>query len=168
LTVHYRQGSEQLSIATSTTGAARVTNQLGAALRYLAVADESGEYYAAKNVAADASERLESLDLNDVHTALRALVSEQPLEIPPEITSRYYASGFFGRPRFWGARTAVQWQTGRSEEVLRGLQDTGVDKVKEMLKPRTYIAVTEQPPTLDLGVKQMKDEGSLHVVIGSY
>jgi hypothetical protein len=169
LTVHYRQGTEQLAIATSTTGAARVTNNLGTAVRWLAVADENDRLFFAENVAVDASERLESRELPELQAALRNMINEQPLETPAEITSRYYATGFFGsRTRFWGPRSAAQWHTGRSEEVFQALHDTRAESIEAILKPRTYIAVTDQPPTVDLGVTQMQDEGSLFIIIGSY
>jgi hypothetical protein len=146
-----------------------VTNNLGTTVRWLLVADENSQLYSAENVAVDASERLEQHELPELHAALRGIINRQPLETPAEITSRYYAAGFFASPRrFWGARTIAQWNSSRSEEILQALRDTNVEGAKAILKPRTYIAVTDQPPMVDLGVTQMQDEGSLFIIIGSY
>jgi hypothetical protein len=146
-----------------------VTNNLGATVHLLLVADENGQTFRAENIAPGASDRLEPQDLANMHAELRKIVDGQRLETPAEITSRYYAVGFFAsRVRYWGNRSAAQWQSSREEEVFQALRAAGLENIKAMLQPRTYIAVTEQPPTVDLGVTKMQDEGSLFIVIGFY
>jgi hypothetical protein len=169
LTVNWRQTVENLAISTSTTGSARVTNNLGANVRWMAVADESGQIFEGENIATDASERLVSQTIAECYQKLREFVDDQPLETPAEITRRTSGGFFFGpRFRYWGNRSESQWASSRCEEVFELLKSKGTPALQAILQPRTYIAVTELPPTADLGVTSMRDAGSLYVVIGSY
>jgi hypothetical protein len=169
LAIHFRQSPEHLAVATSSTGTTRVTNHLGTAVRWLALADANGQILSAQSIAPEASERLESKGLDALHAELRELLSSQPLETPDEIASRYSNVGFFGsRVRFWGSGTLARWNNSRSEEYIQALLASGHENLQSMLQPRSYIAVTDLPPTVDLGVTEMQDEGSLFIVIGSY
>src|SRR5262249_50201700 len=79
LTIHYQPSSEQITVATSSTGTARVTNHLGASIQRLVVADESGQFYRGADIAPESSQRLEVAQLADLHAELRDIVNDQPL-----------------------------------------------------------------------------------------
>lgn len=169
LTVHSGQATEHLAIASSSTGAARVSNHLGTKVELLIVADEDGRILTAQDIEPDDSQRLEPEAIEDLHIALRTAIERQPLETPVEITNRNSGMGFFGtRVRFWGPRLSVQWNSGRLEELLQMMKGPDSAAFRNLLRPRTYIAVTGQPPMVDIGVPDHQDEGSLFVVIGTY
>ncbi len=169
LTVAYRQGPEQLTVASGSGEAVRVTNNLGTHIHKLLLLDEEGNTYGAEDLARDVSVRLEPKEFADLHAGLRKILATQPLEIPPEITDRYMAVGGMGSRRYWNRQVQpAQWNTSVSEGFLQVLADVNPDGLKALLRPRTYVAITERPPHVDLGVTRMEDNGSVFVIWGMY
>jgi hypothetical protein len=135
----------------------------------LVMAGTDGTIYATEDLPRDESVRLEPKDLTDLQIALRKLVDSQRLEAPTEITDRNLWLGPRSRRYMnWGGGVVPEWQNGIGEGIFKVLQSPSSDKLKDLLQPGTYIAITDQPPTVDLGVTKMQDEGSLYVIVGVY
>lgn len=169
VTVAYRQSGEQLVVASSSTGVVRVTNNLGANIGMLVLAAADGTFYSTQDLPRDESVRLEQNDLAELQIALRKLVDGQRLEVPAEINDRnLWVGPTSRRTMYWRGGLVSQWQTGIGEGIFQVLQSPGADKLKDLLQPGTYLAITDQPPTVDLGVTKMQDEGSLYVIVGVF
>jgi hypothetical protein len=169
VTVAYRQGGEQIEVASSSTGVVRVTNKLGTNIRLLVLAAADGTIYSTQDLPRDESIRLEPKDLADAQIALRKLADGQRLEVPAEMTDRdLWIGPTSRRTMYWRGSFVPQWQNSIGEGIFQVIQPPNADKLKELLQPGTYLAITDQPPTVDLGVTNMQDEGSLYVIVGVY
>ena len=169
VTVAYRQGGEQIEVASSSTGVVRVTNKLGTNIRLLVLAAADGTIYSTQDLPRDESIRLEPKDLADLLVALRKLTDAQRLEVPAEMTDRdLWIGPTSRRTMYWRGAFVPQWQNSIGEGIFQVIQPPNADKLKELLQPGTYLAITDQPPTVDLGATKMQDEGSLYVIVGVF
>jgi hypothetical protein len=167
--IAYRQSGEQLSVASSDAGIVRVTNNLGTNIRMLVLASADGTVYSTQDLARDQSVRLEAADLKELHPALRKLIDSQPLEAPAELNERDLWIGIGPRRyMYWRGGMLADWQNSIGEGIFQVLKSADIDNLKDLLQPGTYIAITDQPPTVDLGVTTMQDAGSLYVIVGVF
>jgi tetratricopeptide (TPR) repeat protein len=168
LTISARPMGEHLVIATDVAGALRITNNLGAAIQLLVLCDADGALYTLNNLGVGVRATAGSESSEAAKQLVRELIGRQRLETPQEIQDRAARGPIFPwSPRYYQSRevTAV-WGSGLLEEALR--QVTSIDPSQPFLLPKTYLAITERPPFLELGVPSTRDEGSLYVILGSY
>jgi hypothetical protein len=169
LAIAYRPSGEHLAVASSSSGVVRVTNNLGANIRMLILAADDGATYATQDLAREQSVRLEPSDLGELHPALRKIIDSQSLEAPADLNERDLWTGIGPRRyMYWRGGTLSDWRNNIGEGIFQVLKSADTDNLKDMLQPGTYIAITDQPPTVDLGVTTMQDEGSLYVIVGVF
>jgi hypothetical protein len=172
LTVTHRTADEQLAIGTEPgSNKMRMTNHLGANLLGLLVLAEDGNFYATQDIASNGSALLEPQSLDDAVKPVKTLIAAQKLELPEEMQAAQATGGLFGprRGRGWGWNQFTPTNTGGS--VIESVIQTFAGDAKELqsfLPPRSYIAIVEKPPLVDLGVQKTEDYGSLYVIWGLY
>jgi hypothetical protein len=168
-TVGYRQTEESLGIETDAGGAVYVRNRLGAPIRCLLLADAQGVIHAAGAIEREARNRLTVQELDLARAELRELVDSQRLELPAELLNRAAGGWVFSRRRYapWN-----RWQSSDSQESLMELGLAALSgeasELATLLQPRTYVAVTERLPSVELGLPRCQDHGSLYVVVGAF
>jgi hypothetical protein len=167
--VSHRQTGEQLAVASDDSGHVRVTNNLGAGVRLLVLAGDDGALYTAENIERGARVPLAPADAKDAAQAVRERIQAQRLDTPSELQERgAWEPLFFMRAGFGLANSAaVDSSASLLEETLRQLANPAA-KGSPPTGPRTYIAIVEQPPLVELGVRETVDSGSLYVIWGAY
>jgi hypothetical protein len=170
LAIHYREGSEHLAVASGDTDVLRLTNNLDVHIRKLILAGEPGLFYTADDLAPQASQRVEPVELGDVLPPVGRLVGAQVLEAPFDLNERDFSGGPFGRRRFlfgWSGQP-VDWSTSVIESILRVLKEGSQSSIQELLRPGSFVAITERPPHVDLGVADAEEVESLYVIVGKW
>jgi hypothetical protein len=168
--ISYRQSGEQLAVASDASGHVRITNNVGANVRMLVLADDAGDLYTTENVARGARVSLTQATIKDAAQAIRELIQAQRLETPTELQDRGAWSPIFPIGAVIGARAqtpVVDSSTSLLEETLRQLANP-IAKDSPPTGPRTYIAIVDRPPLVELGVRETVDTDSLYVIWGAY
>ena len=89
----------------------------------------------------------------------------------------YQSARTYAQPLQYGAGNAVYNQLGGSGPPLheqdsgtleRELFDLVQQMIKEKLPPKTYIAVVESSPEVELGTPSAREEASFHVIRGEW
>jgi tetratricopeptide (TPR) repeat protein len=166
LTVGCRPVGEQLTIGPDAAGVIRVTNNLGAAIQLLVVCDADGALHVAENIAKGARASARSEDAAAVHEMVRAIIVGQRLEAPREIADHTSWGLFRWSGASWGNSVTPSWGVSLLEQSLR--QFSGATPPRPYLQPRSYLAVTERPSYVELGVTDTRDDDCLYVTLGSY
>ncbi len=171
MVVQARETEAQVEI--DTTGKApRATNRLGTPLEFLVICDPQGNFFATDGLAEgqtaalspiawpDAAERLER--------AMKAVRPANPKGYNPREHS--HALDFGNSAAYWWAGHA---ESGLSEPTVatsvleRALQRL-VLKTPDALPPGSYAALAPHSPEVPLGVEQVKQMQSLHVIVGRW
>lgn len=172
LTQRARKTQAHLQITQQSDGRLAVVNRLETAIRYLAVCDADGKKYGAENVAADASVTLEadaagSFDAVRQHF-LRAFEQHYPKR--PKGLNEYDL--IRGRFRYYpmAQRTgSVRRLAAEGDDRLEsGLAEAQRRLAESKLAPRTYVAIVERSPEVELGVAAAREEASFHVILGRW
>jgi hypothetical protein len=170
LTVRSRKSPHHLEVLDSG-NKMRITNQLGATIKTLLVVNEAGKIYSGENVAVDSSATLQPITRDDAARLINRLVVDTMPQAPPELgSSDTDLAALQSRSRF--GRFGAQYNGGRLSENLAGsaLMDlaglTGRPALD--LPPRSYIAITETGPEVELGISYAKEEASFHLIEGKY
>jgi tetratricopeptide (TPR) repeat protein len=175
LTVSHRQTGEQLAVVADSRGNLRVTNNLGSPIQFLLLADDQGVLYSAQEVAERRATTLDQLDgekaFEDARQALRKIIQAQRLDVPDEMKTRGPTpSGFWwwmGPARFMSQGLSPDAAGSLLEDSLRKLTHDA-NELRTLLQPRTYVAVVERLPVIELGVRDTQESGSLYVIWGKY
>jgi len=164
----------------------QVTNYLGTPIKWLFIVDEDGNCFTANAVAAGALASLSPIESQSEAGAghfQRLLAENQPQ--PPDIRGSdgrsvfglYQSARTYAQPLQYGAGNAVYNQLGGSGPPLheqdsgtleRELFDLVQQMIKEKLPPKTYIAVVESSPEVELGTPSAREEASFHVIRGEW
>lgn len=150
------------------------TNKLGARILYLAVVDESGNVFAGDSIDEDARVVLQASSHSDAIRVLREMMLLHQPQIPPELA---------------GTQTSDADRSGRGRRTFRGTFDPefGVERLSENLLSaainglvasnaentlnvprRSYIAITATGPEIELGLPEVVEEASFHVLHGTW
>jgi tetratricopeptide (TPR) repeat protein len=165
LAVAHRPSGEQISVATDVSEVPRVMNNLGARIHLLVLCDASGVLHVAEDVpkGARASTRVEQAGA--AQDAVRVWIQGQRLDVPAEISATDTWSLFSLGMRGFSSSPAASWSTSLLEQKLRNLS---AGPPQPFLKPGTYVAISERPPYLELGVPEASDVDCLYVTLGSF
>jgi hypothetical protein len=152
-----------------------VENLLAARVHYLLLRSDDGTYFGAKAIAAGTTASLEPIDPEEQRGKLRQIALEHRPEFPPGTNRQSLAAaaasrGMFQRNRYyWGNSSNLD--TGQASNRLEqslgsvnGAQPAG----KPLLEPRSYIAVVDHSPEVELGTPSAREETSFHVILGSW
>lgn len=169
MTVSYLQTEEQLEFASDVTGALRVTNNLGINIHALLVMGDDGAIYSGLEIARGVSTKIGAAELADAHKEIARLIAEQKLELPQEMQDRDPTSGLFGPRRSWMWNQYAPAQSSNSVlETLIHVIGGDPKDLRAFLGPRSYIAIVDRPPMVELGAQKTEDRGSLYVIWGMY
>ena len=153
LTIRSRPTTAGLEITPSPRGnnVIEVKNKLGTDIERMVVRMPDGKYYWAGDVDQDAKTTATAVEAAEVMKWQGKRRSQEQLEFPESMRGfRSYYSGLS--------------DSSRLERKLAGLGNAG----GECLKAGTYVAVVRRSPEVVLGLDGALEEGSFHVVLGSF
>jgi hypothetical protein len=169
LTVRARKTAAELRIAADPAGGPpRVENRLGTRIIELLLIDEGGSPFVASDVAAGVKVNLRAADPNKDIVPLQKLIRDANPEIPDSVqTGNSYS--FFGG---FGVSYAQMYRGADDVSQITSCLERGIGRTFAVAssgwKPRTYVAAVERSPEVALGVDDVEEQGSLHIIVGEW
>ena len=175
ITVRARHTPARLNVqATADGSAVKVNNLLGTRIQELLVVDEAGKVFTGKDIAADKIATLDTPDAAIAETALRELIDQHTPQIPPEVADSQN-SGNWGSPGFRNNFYPKASNNDNLPPVTQGTSrmETTIARLREKLRwgkfePRTYIAIVDRSPEVEIGLDSARDEDSFHIIVGKW
>jgi len=169
LTIRSRRTRARLEVAPAANKPGRwtLTNRLGVRIEQVLVCTEQGKYGWAAGVEPDERVELQPIDSAVALKRLQERCRAQRLGWPEGMTD-VPSSGWSGAWRWaWSGLFEVTDRDSRLEHVLSTITAVGSP---ELLRPgpRTYLAVTQTSPEVQLGTPRAREEDSLHVIVGNW
>jgi hypothetical protein len=170
-----RSGASEKRLAVShDQGAVRVENRLGSRIQQLLLVDEAGGHHWGAGIAAEDSADLADVELDVAARDLRHAAADNAPSMPTEM-SGYQGERIFGiRRRYYSSSRSnlselglPSLATSRLEQGLNVLMQ-GSTKLKQSLPPRSYLAIIDQGLDISPGVPNTTEDGSFHVVRGTW
>lgn len=161
--VTMRAGKSEAKLVFSD-GERKVTNRLGARIEKLWVRDSQGVLLGAEGIEAGATGELSVVGLEAWKAEIGGWRKRVDLR-PPEGVELTGRSTIFGvrRGRYrYESSTYDQWANASLLE--RQLASFW----QELARPRTFVAITERPPEMDLGLEGGAEVEGLHVIVGEW
>jgi hypothetical protein len=164
LTLRSRETNARLEIASDCSGGLKLANHLGVGIERVLVCDEEGALHLAEELDNGNEASAEPVSGRSVLEGFGVALNRSPPEYPPgiHVDQMYFSGRVFFRPT--NVRMPVSMTTNcmnrRIAEWKRMLA-TG-----KGIPRRSYIAIVEDSPEVEYGVKRYSLEPSLHVVIG--
>jgi hypothetical protein len=175
ITARIRQSKLALDIRTTPPDGATVKNRLGSAVKLLVLADENENLFSARELPNGGTAKLESANTATgevMRDMLHTLLDNTPQ--PPDAMVNHSFRGYFGLNEY--GRSSFRQQSASYQNLPPPTQSTSVleasiaavrDQLeRKALAPRTYIAIVERGPDVQLGTDAANEEASLHVVTG--
>jgi hypothetical protein len=144
-------------------------NRLQSNIRYLLLRDRNGDYFTASDIAVDTQAKLVRVEPASAEQELNDLAQAV---VPGDLREKSMLgqstlSFLLPSRRGWGG------DAGQGDPVMKaGLLETSIsvalNPTKHPLENGTYIAVVERPPLVPVGVPQVREAGSLHIIRGRY
>lgn len=147
-----RATKNRLELRTTNEGL-RVMNRLGTDVTHLAVEDRNGQVYWCENLAAGEGQVVPLGNRDEIATEIRRLFTDNLPEAPPGSDSGY---------------TGANYDFIFSQSVMEGRMGAINSALVESWGPGKYIAFTEEPVELDLGIENADPEASFHVIEGTW
>jgi hypothetical protein len=152
----------------------RVKNELGARIQTLVVTRDDGKMFFAEGVGESESANLQPIEQDDAIRRISKLIVEALPQAPMALASNDAdLASVLGqrRSRRYG-RYGGQYSSGRLSENIAADSITslaGLNGAPALaLAPRSYVAVTEKGPEVELGVSTAQEEASFHLIQGKY
>lgn len=153
LTMNSRSSKKRLELRATAKGL-RIVNRLGANVTHLVVQDHDGKLYWCENLAADEGRVVPEAEAEKISSQLRQLFSDNYPTFPS------------------GADTSIFTGAYLSETMSKNLMEAQLDAINSPVVQRwvngSYIAVTDRGIEVDLGVEDVHEEDSFHVVSGKW
>jgi hypothetical protein len=152
----------------------RVRNQLGTTIKTLVVVGEEGACYFGENIADAALVPLQPIERHKAVGRIGGLVVESLPKAPDELAttdsdlaamtsrSRYRRFGRYGG-QFSGGRLSDNRAGSAIAELAGRTDQPGLD-----LPPRSYVAITETGPEVEIGISYAKEDASFHMIEGRW
>ncbi len=152
----------------------RVKNGLGTTIQFLAVLSSAGKWYEGADIAANGSLSLTAARRDDVIRRLNRIVTENAPHAPTELSdgeaelkrmrsrSRF---GLFGR--YGGNDGSGNLSDNLGGTALADLVGMGGQPALD-LPVKSYIAITEHGPEVEVGFSDVAEEASFHVIEGRW
>ncbi len=154
LTIASRLSPRQIAFESVVEGL-QATNRLGVDIRTLLVVDAEGKIYLAENLPADESRLLPQSTQVQAMMQLRSQFSENEPQFPPGTMESLTVEGNI-----------------RSFPFSQNLMETQLSAISSAVfqgwSPRTFIAVTDHGMDLSLGLEEISESASFHVVRGQW
>lgn len=152
----------------------RVINRLGTHIKTLLVINEKGKIYLGEGVAKDSTAGLKPIERADAVRRINRLITDNTPQAPAALAagdSELSALRSRSRYQMYG-RNVSQYNSGRLSDNLAGdaLADLAglAGRPALELPPRSYVAITETGPEVEVGISYAKEEASFHVVLGKW
>jgi hypothetical protein len=151
------------------------TNELGARINFVAVVDEKGRVFVGDSIEDRASTVLEPTTHEIAIRKLRRLVADNEPLTPPALADDPTDFSRLQRRqqrRIFRSRFGLEYGEARLGNNLQSaaidalVDDQGISVAE--LPPRTYFAVTETGPEVELGIAAADEEASFHVLVGNW
>ncbi len=175
LSVRARQSPCRLELAPAG-GVLRATNELGVDVRYVLAVDDAGQWYAGEHLAAGAATRLPPAARDDVLLRWRRLVLDNTPVDPPALAGS--VSDLLRLQRRTQQRAFERTYGPLDFSVQRLANNLANNAIAELagvegrpplqLPPRSYLAVTAAGPEVELGIADITEEASFHVLVGRW
>ena len=179
LTVGHRTERGRLEVTASGPDKLTVANGFEWGFAPLVVANDQGQLFVGKNVAAGDSIDLHPASEDELREVASAL-QQHSLELPIGLTSSGVSGPFFGPSRrsyrsypYW-AGGAVSWHQHESQmeqawlRLRMGSVTPGGMTLQSSREPRTFYGLATQPPHIELGVPKATEINSMHLVMGRW
>jgi hypothetical protein len=182
ITARVRKTAARLDVKPIGSGSPpQVTNQLGTPIKWLFVVDEDGNCFTANAVATGALASLSPIESQNEAGAGRfqRLLSEN--EPAPPLDSQTDGRSVFGLYRqpqvpygqvgnanynqLYNSGSPTAQGSGTLERELVNLVQ---QMIKDKLPSKTYVAVVESSPEVELGTPSAREESSFHVIRGEW
>ncbi len=184
LTVGHRTERGRLEVTASSPDKLTVANGFEWGFAPLVVANDQGQMFVGKNVAAGDSLELQPATEEELREVTSAL-QRHPLELPAGLTSGNPSGPFFGAPRrsmrsyvYWGganvsyhqheSQMEQTWLRLRMGSVAPGSGTPGSVTPPSSREPRTFFGLATQTPHIELGVPKATEINSVHLVMGRW
>jgi hypothetical protein len=167
----------ELVVATDEqTGACSVRNLLGVPIKQLVLCDANGAYFTLSDLAASARANLKLIenDGKSPKNSGRDFVAEllrHPTRYPGDAAADATSStrGFFGSSRYRYAWRGNPDDHGTNSSLLeQELGKASGDVSRQLLKPRSYLAIVERPDDIVTGMDGLIETQSVHVISGTW
>ncbi len=176
LTLRARRSQLRLDIRDSrdADSAPRVTNQLATRTQQLLLRDAKGAYYWGGATENGAEFSFMPIEPDEAQRRLFPYMTANRPAVPEGIQTTRSGSyfGFTSRPWFTNSAFGQQLSTPSLDESLleKSLRrfTLPLPARQSLLEPRSYLAIVERSPEVELGVTGARDEGSLHVILGTW
>ncbi|QEG35518.1 hypothetical protein [Bythopirellula goksoeyrii] len=154
LTITSREVQKQIDFEQVAEGL-QATNQLGVDIRMLAVVDDEGSFYLSEEIPANRSILLPETTQNQAMMQLRKLFSDNEPQFPPGTAESISVDGNIV-----------------SLPLAQNLMETQIAAISSAISqgwnPRTFVAITEHGMDLSLGLADVTEDASFHVVRGKW
>jgi hypothetical protein len=166
LTLRARRSQVRLAIKVDPSGGLQVENQLGTNIQELVVCDAEGKQFAAKELAAGQQTVLnEGANLDDAYQRMSRAFEDQKLGPPPGLDGYDLLRGSY---RYGYYPSMPRGQGGEEDRLEGSLSDVKNLLMQRKLAPRTYLAIVDQSPEVELGTPSARQEASFHVILGHW
>ncbi len=147
-----------------------VENRLETKIHHLMLRSAAGDLYYGHDVDAAARTALEALDTDEkAQQAVIEILGVRSKTAPaaaPTVSTPVSKLFFGNRARYW--RSGNRYSTNRSSLLETGIRQAFSDVGSHLPQPRTYVAIVERPPDVTVGVDDLIERQSLHVIFGTW
>ncbi|MEE2705447.1 MAG: hypothetical protein VX988_00240 [Planctomycetota bacterium] len=143
-------------------GGVSVANQLGTRVQYLVVCDSDGNIHWGENIEVGGGSRLTAIEGPEAVSKFDRVFSDNHPEYPSATTDGDYDDWRSLSDAYGDGQ--LEMAHSRLEQSLRDYGPSYAGRPRS----RTYLAVVENSPEVELGVEAATVEGSLHVILGKY
>jgi len=170
LTVRSTQApaAQKLAVQASSKGIT-VTNQLGVPIRQLLVIGTDGKAYWGEQISANDQRQLSEVKSSTAIDKLRASLDGETPEFPPGLHSGG-AYNSYGSYHYSYSHSSMVITTEDSllEQKVRQVSQLMAMDPNSPFKPGRYLAILEDSPFVENGVKDAQQQSSLHLLSGRW
>lgn len=175
LSVRSRKSPHRLEVHAKGKDRLEVENELGTPVEFVAVVDEASEIYVGESIAEGAQVELEKSTHDAALRRIRQLVTEHRPETPAALEMEPTPIAQMQRRQqrqYYRNQLGMDYGSARlrdnlPNDAIAAIAGTNLAPV-ENLPPRTYFAVTEKGPDVELGVPGVVEQDSFHVIEGKW
>ena len=153
----------RLNIGAPTNGTLGVANGLEWNIKLLVVCGDDQQLYAGENLAADGNLTL-SLAREIQLVTLVKVINTEPDGLPKNLEHRRSIFDGFRNRRFRNRREPSMADSVMESQIAAILRMS----TQPVLGPRSFVAVLEHNPGIDVGLKETTEQGSVHILRGVY
>jgi len=152
-------------------GLVEVRNRLGTTIKLLVLCDSQQVCHIGENIE-QTEAKLISATMQDAIDKLLEYNDQRHLQLPPGFQQTLPSGGSFGMRR----RYSHRYYGGMSQTNVFANADLMEEAIIEALdhpmsghyEPRTYIAVVERPPEVELGLDNVESDSGFHLILGKW